>query len=285
MPTSTLSLPEITYLFVPASRPDRFAKAFGSGADRVIIDLEDAVAPDAKRAARAALSTALTTGLTAAPFIRINPAESGDFAEDLKALGALPEAAVAGIAGIMLPKCDSPATVAAVRAAFAVDLPVIALIETAAGVARAAEISQAVGVSRLALGAADLAVDLDIDVDSPLLDAVYAQLVVASRVAGLPSPIGSPYFAISDAAGAEREARRLRGLGVLAQLCIHPSLLAPALSGFAPSAEQVAWAQQMTGTDGGAATVAGQMVDRPVRERANRILAWHARAGAGDPKG
>lgn len=283
MPTTPLPLPEITYLFVPASRPDRFAKALDAGADRVIIDLEDAVAPDAKPAARAALAQALSAGLPSPAFIRINPKESADFDDDLTMLAGLSEQAVAGVAGIMLPKCDSPDTVAAVRAAFAINMPVIALIETASGVARAADVAAAAGVARLALGAADLAVDLDVDVSSPLVDVVYAQLVIASRVAGLPSPIGSPYFTISDPEGAEREARRLRSLGVLAQLCIHPRLLTPAVLGFAPSAEQVAWARQLVGTDDGAATVAGQMVDRPVRERAERILAWHARTGAGHP--
>lgn len=266
-----------TYLFVPGTRPDRFEKALASGADRVILDLEDAVSPADKDAARDSVASALVTGLSAAVLVRINPQGTQECAADLEAFGALPESALQNLAGIVIPKSEYVADLASVSASFSTPVPLILLIETAVGVTNALTLAQAPGVSRLALGAADYSLDLGIDLESQTIDYTYSKLVIASKAARLPGPIGSPFFSVHDAAGSEREARRLRALGVTAQLCIHPNQVAPVLAGFAPSPEDVTWALKMVGSDAGATAIDGQMVDRPVRERAELILARHAR--------
>ncbi|ALJ19269.1 HpcH/HpaI aldolase/citrate lyase family protein [Microbacterium sp. No. 7] len=276
----------ISYLFVPASRPDRFEKALASAADAVIVDLEDAVAADEKDVALEHLRAALDGGLSRPVHVRINAADSAWFERDLAALAELPAAARERLAGVLVPKAEDAETIARVHAALSAGpsaadgTAIIALIESAAGVARTREIAAAPGLTRFAVGAADLSFDLDIEIVSSTVDWVYAQLVVESRLAGLAGPIASPPFEIKDLETVEREAVRLRGLGATAQLCIHPGQIAPIHAGFLPSAERVEWARRVVAaaaeTDG-AAQVDGQMVDKPVRERAERILAQSTR--------
>ncbi len=268
----------ISYLFVPASRAERYEKALASAADEVIIDLEDAVAPEEKDAALAHLLAGLGAGLSRPVHVRINAADSNWFERDLAALRGLSAAARAAVSGVVVPKAEGAETIAGVREAVGADARIIALIETAAGVARAERIAAAPGLSRFAVGAADLSFDLDADINSATIDWVYARLVIESRLAGLAAPIASPPFEIRDLETVRREAVRLRGLGATAQLCIHPGQVAPIHEGFLPDAERIAWARRVVAAgEGGAAQVDGQMVDRPVRERAERILARAAR--------
>lgn len=281
-PTEALS-----YLFVPASRPDRFEKALGSAADAVIIDLEDAVASDDKDAALEHLLTALDDGLSRPAHVRINAAGSPWFERDLAALSALSEHSRASLAGVLLPKAERVDDLERVIGALhgldheagsgaGRSLEAIAIIESAVGVSAIRKLAGVSGLSRFAVGAADLSFDLDVEMTSSTVDWVYAQLVVESRVAGLAGPIASPPFEIEDRAIVEREAFRLRGLGASAQLCIHPRQVSAIHRGFSPSAELVAWAERVVRaameTDG-AVQIDGQMVDKPVRERAERVLA------------
>lgn len=269
----------ISYLFVPASRPDRFEKALASPADAVIIDLEDAVPSEEKDAALQHLLTALEAGASRAVHVRINAADSQWFERDLAALAQLSEVARASLAGVFLPKAelahDLQRVVEAVQGGQRAP-EVVALIESARGVAAAREIAAVPGLSRFAVGAADLSFDLDVEIVSATVDWVYAQLVIESRLAGLAAPIASPTFEIADVAAVEREAVRLRGIGATAQLSIHPGQLPAIHAGFLPAPERVEWARRVVAaaaaTDG-AAQVDGQMVDKPVRERAERILA------------
>lgn len=272
MATSTIS-----YLLVPASRPDRFEKALGSPADAVIIDLEDAVAQEDKDSALQHLKDALQAGLPRAAHVRINAADSEWFERDIEALAVLSEKARDFLAGVFIPKAEKAATVARVVSALdaAGDSEVVALIESAFGVAHAREIAVVDGLSRFAVGTADLSFDLDVETVSSTVDWVYAQLVIESRLAGLAGPIASPPFEIKDLETVEREAVRLRGLGATAQLCIHPAQVGSIHAGFLPSDERVEWASRVvaaTAETDGASQVDGQMVDRPVWERAKRIL-------------
>ncbi|MFT4232064.1 MAG: CoA ester lyase [Leucobacter sp.] len=272
----------ISYLFVPGSRPDRFAKALATAADAVIIDLEDAVPSDEKDAALQHLLTALDAGLTRPAHVRINAADSVWFERDLAALAGLSEASRASLAGVLVPKAENAETIARVSGALdaagsgSAPAEIVALVESAAGVANAREIAGAPGLSRFGVGAADLSFDLDAEIVSSTVDWVYAQLVVESRLAGLAGPVASPPFEIGDLDTVAREATRLRGLGATAQLCIHPAQIEPIHRGFLPGEEAVVWARRVVEaaakTDG-AAQVDGQMVDKPVRERAERILA------------
>jgi citrate lyase beta subunit len=276
----------ISYLFVPGSRPDRFAKALASEADAVIIDLEDAVASADKESALEHLLAALEGGLPRPAHVRINAADSEWFERDIAALAALSQAARASLGGVLVPKTESAGVIERVHAALGGDsagtsTEIVALIESAAGVTRAREVAASAGLSRFAVGAADLSFDLDAEIVSSTVDWVYAQLVVESRLAGLAGPVASPPFEIKDLDTVAREAVRLRGLGATAQLCIHPAQLDPIHRGFLPDAERVAWARRVVSAAAeadGAAQVDGQMVDKPVRERAERVL---AQAGAG----
>lgn len=279
MATPDVAAAAISYLFVPASKPERYEKALASEADAVIIDLEDAVALADKDSALEALLAAFGAGLSRPALVRINAADSPWFERDLAALSALPPTAAASLAGIVVPKAERTAdlerAVAMLRAAGA-GLEVVALIESAPGVAAARELAATPGLTRFAVGAADLSFDLDCEIGSATVDWVYAQLVVESRLAGLAAPVASPPFEIRDLGLVEREAARLRGLGATAQLSIHPAQLPAIHTGFLPSAEAIAWARRVeaaASSGDGAAQVDGQMIDKPVHERAGRILA------------
>ncbi|MFT4030537.1 MAG: CoA ester lyase [Protaetiibacter sp.] len=268
----------ISYLFVPASRPERYAKALAAGADGVIVDLEDAVAADEKDVSRHHLVAALEAGLDGSVHVRLNAPGSPWFEEDLEALAALSTRARRQLAGAVVPKAEDPEALRRVREVLGDDLELIALIESAEGVDRLRELSRTARVTRFAVGAADLSFDLDAEIASATIDHVYARLVIESRRAGLPGPIASPPFSITDLDAIEADARRLRGLGVTAQLCIHPAQIAAVHAGFRPSEQQHAWAQRVLASGDGAVQVDGQMVDKPIRERAARIIAQAERA-------
>jgi citrate lyase subunit beta/citryl-CoA lyase len=259
----------VTALFVPGDRPDRYGKAAASGADVVIIDLEDAVAPAAKDAARAAAVSALASGELSA-LVRVNGAGSSWLADDLAALTELTSRAGQTLAGVMVPKAADPAGVAAV--ADSVRAPVVCLVESALGVARASDLAAVPGVVRLAFGALDFAFDVGSDVDAITGQVARAEVVIASRAAGLPGPWESPSTDLADLARVEATSRNARLLGFGGRLCIHPAQLAPVRAGFAPTPAEVEWARGVVGAGAGVERVGNQMVDRPVLERARRIL-------------
>jgi citrate lyase subunit beta / citryl-CoA lyase len=258
-----------SYLFVPADRPERYAKALASGADAVIVDLEDAVAASAKDSARASLAAWLAGG-GASVVVRINDVAHPGLADDLRLI------AHANVAAIMVPKVESARDLARVRAAApaAVLLP---LIETAAGIDRVREIAAAPGVQRLTFGSIDLRLDLGIEGDGDELLLFRSQLVLASRLAALAAPVDGVTTTIDDGAAIEADARRARRLGFGAKLCIHPRQIAAVHAAFAPSADEVAWAERVVAAaaaaHGAAFALDGTMVDRPVLRRAEALLA------------
>jgi citrate lyase subunit beta / citryl-CoA lyase len=267
-----------TYLFVPGNRPDRFGKALTSGADAVVLDLEDAVAADAKDTAREAVrawAVAATPAQRARVAVRINDAASPHLTADL--------AAVAGAAlpAVMLPKAESAADIAAVRAA-AAGVAVLALVESARGVAAADEIAGADGVTRLVFGTLDYALDLDIELDDALDGLSYAagRLAVASRCAGLPAPVGGVTPQLGDEQRLLVDLAWDRRHGFGAKLCIHPAQVAPLHAALAPSPDAVEQARRVLAADAaspGAARLDGRMIDRPVVLAARRTV---ARAGS-----
>lgn len=259
-----------TYLFVPADRPERYAKARAAGADAVIVDLEDAVATGAKGRARDALADALDE---ATPLIvRVNAAGTPWFDDDL-ALCRHP-----GVAAVMLPKADGiDAVCHAFETAFKDVLPII---ESARGIEEARAIARVPGVGRLAFGSIDLAVDLGIDCapDSgeAELQPYRAQVVLASRLGGLAAPADGVSLAIDDAPRLRADAERSRRLGFGAKLCIHPKQIAVVQGVYAPDPERVAWARRVcaafAASGGAAVAVDGEMIDLPVVERARAVL-------------
>ncbi|MDO8770373.1 MAG: CoA ester lyase [Burkholderiaceae bacterium] len=266
-----MSLPT-TYLFVPGNRPERFAKALASGADRIILDLEDAVAPNDKAGARAAIAEWIRS--PAAPrervLIRINDATSAWHADDLVLAHAVQ------VACVMLPKCEGAAQVAALRLRLAPETSVLALIESARGMVALQEIATAPGVLRLAFGALDYMVDLDLPAGSPALDFAAAQIAIASRAASLASPVAGVTPEL-DAVRVSADMAQARALGFGAKMCIHPAQVPAVRAALAPSAEEIAWAQRVlqawSACAGGALQLDGKMVDRPVVLKAERILA------------
>jgi len=270
----TDAAPARTYLFVPGARPERFAKALAAGADAVILDLEDAVAPADKPAARAAVAAALP--LAQRVLVRINAAATPWHDEDLALC------ARAGIGGVVLPKAEEPAAIGRVREVAGASVPIYPLIETAQGLWNALAIARAPGVARLLFGA----IDFQLDVGLTDEDLVYhrSQLALVSRLAGLPAPVDGVTTALDDEAALSHDVARARRLGFGGKLCIHPKQVAFVNAAFRPTSEEVAWAQRVVAADaaagGAAVAVDGKMVDRPVLLKAREILAAAAAPGA-----
>jgi citrate lyase subunit beta/citryl-CoA lyase len=249
-------------LFVPANRPERFAKAAAAGTDAVILDLEDAVAADAKDAGRSALDA----GFTDLPVIvRINAHGTPWHAADVAAVAALP------VAAVILPKAEEAETVAAVARMSA--RPVIALIESAQGLAHARTLAAVQGVVRLAFGSIDFCADLGCAHLREVLLPARAELVLASRLAGIAAPIDGVTVQLNDHEMSFDDAAHARALGMTGKLCIHPKQVAEVKRAFAPTEAEVDWARRVLASGDGAVSVDGAMVDEPVRIRARAILA------------
>jgi len=259
--------PHVTVLFVPANRPDRFAKAESSGADAIIIDLEDAVVPEAKVAARSTLRLPGVLPKGSDVFVRVNSRQTPWYSDDLVAVAQL------SIAGIVLPKTESVEDIEATSQSIP-GARVIALIETARGLASVREISGATGVTRLAFGSIDFCVDIGAAHEREALLAARSEIVLASRLMELQPPLDGVTTALDDSALIEEDARYAHRLGFGGKLCIHPSQIVPVRRGFASSPEEIAWAKRVL-ADGAteAISVDGMMVDSPVRARARQILA------------
>lgn len=263
-----------SFLFVPGHRPDRFDKALASGADAVILDLEDAVPLDAKDTARAALLAAWS-GLDAARrarlLVRVNPAGTPWHEADLAALTHLH-----GLGALMLPKAESVSSIEQVARACGV--PVLPLIESAEGVGQMEAIARAAGVLRLGLGHIDLQADLGLRCgpDEAELAPIRLGMVVASRRAGLPAPVDGVTTATTDAQVLSQDAQRSRRFGFGAKLCIHPAQVAGVHQALAPTEAECAWAERVLAAEalsrGGAFSVDGKMVDPPVLLLARQIL-------------
>jgi citrate lyase subunit beta/citryl-CoA lyase len=260
-------------LFVPASSRERHARAFASGADAVILDLEDGVAPALKAEARAGLREALAERVEGCrAVVRINAPATAAGAADLEELAGLDADAV------MVPKADPDSVALAAGAG----IPIVALVETAAGVLAAERTAAHPAVALLMLGPVDLAAELGCEesADGDELLLARGQLLLASAAAGLPAPLDGPCLQTRDAAVLELELRRAKRLGFGGKACIHPAQVEATTRAFSPSAEEVEWARRVLAgfeqgieRDEGVTVVDGQMVDLPVVTRARRILA------------
>ncbi|MFT4100544.1 MAG: CoA ester lyase [Burkholderiaceae bacterium] len=261
-----------TYLFVPANRPERFDKALAAGADAVIIDLEDAVSPADKDAARAGLATWLAAfaGDRQRLLVRINDGSTPWFADDLQMVARFRWQAV------MLPKVETPEQVARVVGALGPQGRVVPLIESAAGVLNVEAVARAPGVQRLAFGTLDYALDVGLSGDERGFIEPSTRIALASRVAGIAPPVAGVTPDIQDERRLLDELAFARAFGFTSKLCIHPKQVAPIHTALAPSAADVEWARRVLAAvegSSGAVQLDGKMIDRPVLLKAQAILA------------
>lgn len=266
MTFSEIALP----LFLPATRLDRLPKALASGADAVILDLEDAVGEDQKDDARKALTATLSAPWAIPVLVRINAADSAHFEADLVACATLP------LAGIVLSKAEDPVVCADV--ATRTGAQVVGLVESALGVHRAHDVAMA--CARLAFGSIDFAADLGIAHDRQPLGFARSALVMASRLAGLPPPWDGVTVATDNPEAVMEDCQHGVAMGFGGKLLIHPAQITPARRAMAPSPQEHAWATrviEVTGNTAGAVKLDGEMIDNPVILRARKIL---LRAGA-----
>lgn len=254
-----------SFLFVPGHRPDRFDKAVASGADLVIVDLEDAVAADDKDRARGYVSDWLKQGNAA--LVRINPFGTPWFEADL-------ETAVRYGCPIVVPKAESVAALADLGRRTGGKCDVVALVETATGIERANEVCATAGVVRLAFGNADFGAEVGVAPDDRVaLAYARSRLVTASAAAKLAPPIDGVTISIEDTAALSADVEHAGRLGFTGKLCIHPSQVPVVADGFAPSESEREWARAVVEAGESVTRVNGQMIDKPVLERARRILA------------
>ena len=271
--------PYRSVLFMPASNPRALAKAQGLACDAIILDLEDAVAPDAKAEARRAALAAAAAGFGDRPCaIRINALDSPWGREDAAAVAGAP-----GIAAVVVPKVTGAADIAAVRGLIGADgPPVWAMIETCGAILRLAEIVGAgAGLRLLIAGTNDLAQDMRCRPGAdraPLMPAL-AQIVIAARAAGLVA-LDGVLNAFRDDARLAAECAAGAALGFDGKTLIHPAQIAAANAAFGPSAEQLAWARAVVAAfadpqaDGqGAIRLDEAMVERLHLAEAERLLA------------
>ncbi len=263
-------------LFVPADNPDRAARAFGRGADAVIVDLEDGVAPEVKPRARA-VAVELLRGEPgpSVRLLRVNPLDTEWGPDDLEAARGLP------IDGLVLPK-TTPETI---EPWAMLGVPLIVLVETAAGLRASYEIASHPAVAALILGGADLSVELRLQPRRDGLELLHARsrLVLDSAAAGIRPPFDIVHLDIHDADELERECELGKSLGMGGKMCIHPAQLEIVNRVFSPSAQELAEAQAVVDAfeagirDGrGAVAHDGRMIDAPVVAAARATLARRA---------
>jgi citrate lyase subunit beta/citryl-CoA lyase len=262
----------VTWLYVPGDRPERFAKAAASGADVVIIDLEDAVAPARKDEARAHAAAYLRDRPAGGPpvHVRVNDLGTQRGLDDLDALGRLADA-------VRVPKVASPATLDLLERLGVRAYP---LLESAAGILEAPAIAAHPSVDGIALGEQDLAAELNIT-GGPALDHLRLRAVLAAAAAGLPPVPMSVFPSVRDDEGLAASCAAGRELGMFGRAAIHPRQIPVIRAAFRPSAEETARAAEIVraavASGGGATTLQdGGFVDAPVLARARRTLALAA---------
>ena len=288
--------PMRSFLFAPGNRPRMLQKVGHCGADAVILDLEDAVPISEKEATREAVRDAVGAIDTCPVYVRINPLEAAaGFSQpigeaDLKAIVR------PGLAGIILPKAESPDDL---RRADSLlqglesqhglthgDVDVIPIVETALAIQRAYDIAASGSrVKRLAFGAGDFTRDIGVSWSRREIESQHARstLVIASRAAGLEPPLDTVWVDLRDERGLVRSTRTARQLGFQGKMAIHPGQVEPINAVFSPTDAEVAQATRVVDAfaqaeaDGLASIqLDGQFIDYPIVESARRVLAMAA---------
>ena len=265
-----------TVLFSPGDRPDMCRKAPSTGADTVVFDLEDAVAPSRKAEARAAVADLLADE-SFDPGVEVAVRVGADPATDLDAL-----ADAGRLDAVMVPTADAETVrrVADALTARSLSIPILALIETATGVLDAREVAATPAVDALCFGAEDLAADLGATRTDEGTEVLYARerVVVAARAGGVEA-VDTVYTALDDHEGLREETRFAATLGYDGKMVVHPGQVAVVHDALAPDPDEVAWAERVLAAredadrEGrGVFEVDGEMIDAPLIARAERIL-------------
>jgi citrate lyase beta subunit len=261
-----------SYLFVPASTPDRIPKAIATAADRVIIDLEDGVGFDAKDDARRGL---LDLHFDEPMVLRVNAIGTNYFEDDIKTAIQLP-----WVEAIMLPKVEAPLHIERLRDLIPTHTKILALIESALGIMRLDEIAAA-RPDRLVFGSADYLADIRAPFSAEVLGYPRTRLVIASRAYALPAPVDGPAIVMKDVDAIRADAQAAHDLGMGAKLCIHPAQVPVINEVFGISDEQRRWAQAVLAEaehHSGAFSFEGDMIDEPILKRARLMLTELGRA-------
>jgi citrate lyase subunit beta / citryl-CoA lyase len=262
-----------SYLFVPGDRPGRFAKALATAADAVIVDLEDAVAPEAKSDARDAVAKLMTARPDRSRLVvRINDESTPWFEDDVRMLRDT------GVASVLLPKAERRESLQALRAA-CIEITLLGLIESAKGVLAAGSLATAPGMQRLVFGTIDYALDMGLEGDLAAtvgLDFAATRIALACRAAAIGAPVAGVTTAIDEENILRLDLERARAHGFSAKLCIHPKQVSVVHDVLRPSKLELAWAERVieasVENNGAAIQVDGRMIDKPVIERARRVV-------------
>ena len=267
-----------TWLFVPATRIDRIDKAFASGADAVIVDLEDAVAKQDKAEARDALKNYYddqNEKQTYEPiWLRINQAGSEEFFKDIVLCQKMPN-----LAGVLLAKAEKAEDINSVHQV--TSLPVIALIESAIGLYQIDSMAKVVGLAAFSYGFLDLCNDLQVQVGTPsaeiVANQIRYQLILTSKVHQLSPPIDTIYPDFNDEVGLGDRVQLWSQMGMAGMLCIHPKQVEIVQKVLQPTDKELSFARRVVEEyerNGQAVfTIDGEMVDAPVIERSCQLLA------------
>jgi len=273
--TNIVSTRTRSWLFTPATRPDRFANAAAAGADVAILDLEDAVAPKDKTAARTTALQYLTDapGESARHALRINGLDTQAGIADLDAL--LASRATPDF--LVLPKTDSAGHLQILDrllTAAGKNIQLIGMIESARGLAEVEAIAFATPrLAGLLFGAADMAADLGAACAWQPLAFARSRLIAACALAGV-TPIDSPFFELRDEVGLKQEVATAVALGFTAKAAIHPAQIAAINTALTPSVEAVAKARAILSENAkGVGSIDGQMIDQAIARKAHQTLA------------
>ena len=263
------------FLFVPGTRPDRFLKALDSGADTVVLDLEDAVAEEEKVNARNAIRAAwpsFTEEQKQRLAIRTNSPGSKFYSADLILAQDL------SVTCLVIPKSESLDQMNG-AAAILPDTAIVPMIETAIGLSKINEIANSNQVLRLALGNLDLQADLGMvcDQEETQLQTARFQIVLASRLARIAPPIDGVTPSTDDVSRITDDVQRAKAMGFGGKLCIHPKQVPIVKATFMPTSDEITWANRVieadTASKGATVKLDGQMIDRPAVLLARRTLA------------
>ncbi|MGA6159984.1 HpcH/HpaI aldolase/citrate lyase family protein [Stenotrophomonas sp. NPDC087984] len=273
----TLDFTPLTWLYVPGDRPPVVAKALASGADVVLVDLEDAVAPDRKDYALDATAELLADKHRVPVHVRVNALDGPRSEREMRRLASLP-----GLSGLRLPKVSSADDIVRVLGWAPEVPPLYALLESALGIEHAYDIARHSRVCGISLGEADLRAELGVK-DGLGLAWARGRTVVAARAAGLAPPPQSVYPDVRDTEGLDRSCAEGRDLGFLGRTAIHPRQLPVIEAAFRPTPEEVSAAQEVVeaahGDAGALALPDGRFVDAAVVADARRVLALAERLG------
>lgn len=257
-------------LFLPATRPEWFRKAAESGADAIIIDLEDAVAPHEKDRAREALVGHID-GSSVPVFLRVNGRTTPWHEADLAVASKLP------ISGVMLPKTESINDLDHVAKTLGPTVPILALVETARGIAHLSQLGMSSNLVQIAFGSVDYALDIGATHQREALSLARGNVVLYSRVHGLPAPLDGVTVAINDVVLLASDSNHAAAIGFGGKLAIHPAQIETIRAAFRPTQKEVDWATRVLDAEqeaaGAAVQIDGTMIDAPICERARRILA------------